>query len=434
MEVTATSFVPVDTIFGVTDYRLSFDAGDPAPEDRSFRLVAIDPCENDSPQGTIVSAPGLTGTGGSGCTSEITLVPEIADLANFLPSVSLELFVSVNGGAFSAAGTFPPNATEIPYRDANDGETLCFYFEAVLANDFGRARSAVFCQTVMITQPLRDFPLYGVEISDAEELLFQYGDDALQPVPTEAELLVSRLGGLLESGALPTPIFGGGGQLTFPALVDELDPGETLRFRLTDACDREVNTNAVEPVYLTARALIPGQNQLTWSPLINGLDGDFTYDVFRLGTGMMPVALTNDLTGLSFVDNNSSGSGDVVCYEVRARFRPVGSAESFVFSSNQVCVTPVLKLFVPNAFSPNGDGINDVFRPFFSSPPPLEGFLLQIWDRWGSLIHETQDPLAGWDGTDELQPVPLGTYLYVLQYTTGEGNKQQRSGTVNLLK
>ncbi|MEM9929135.1 MAG: hypothetical protein AAF840_04915, partial [Bacteroidota bacterium] len=273
LEVTATAFVPVDTVFGVTDFRLPFTANDPLPADRSFRLVAIDPCANDSPQWTIVSAAGLTGSGGSGCTSEILLLPETSDLANYLPATLLELFVSVNGGAFTPVGTFPPNAVEIPYRDANDGENLCFYFEAVLANNFGRARSAIFCQTVMITQPLRDFPLYGIELSDAGELLFQYGDDLLQPTPTEAELIVNRLSGLLESGPLPSPIFGGGGQLTFPALADELAAGETVRFRLTDACDREVNTNEVAPVRLMAREVFPGQNRLDWSPLVNGLDG-----------------------------------------------------------------------------------------------------------------------------------------------------------------
>lgn len=436
LEVTPTMFIPLDTVGVVTEYRLPFTTSDPSAADRQFLIVALDPCSNDSPQSSIVSAMSLSGVNGTGCTRDLLLSIDRPSLGAYLPATSLELFAATNGGPFLSAGTFPPTVETINYQRANDGEDLCFYVEAILANNFGRARSEVFCQTISINQPVVDFPLYGVEIDETGNLLFQYEDNPLQPVPTNEQLVITRTGSVLEFAPLLTPVFGSGGQLTMPPLTQALGPGETLRFRITDDCAREVTTNAVEPVYLTARALIPGQNQLTWSPLFNGLDGDITYDVFRADAGMTLVPLASDLTDLSFVDNISSGSGAEICYKVRARFRPVGAAvtETFVFSSNRACVTPVLELFMPNAFSPNGDGINDVFRPFFSSPPPSEGFLFQVWDRWGGLVHETKDPLAGWDGTDELQPVPVGTYLYILQYTSGEGDERQRSGTVNLLK
>lgn len=436
LEVTPTAFIPLDTIFGATEYRFPFTAADPDPAGRSFRLVAIDPCGNDSPQGTVVSPVGLTGSGGSGCTSEINLTAEVTDLAAFLPATVLELFVSVDGGAFNPAGTFPPNATVIPYRDANDGDDLCFYVEAVLANGFGRARSTIFCQSVMITQPLRDFPLYGVEIDEAGNVLFQYADDILQPEPADAQLLVSRNAGLLERAPLPTPVFGTGGQLTFPPLADALASGETFSFRLTDDCGREVNTNEVAPVVLEVREAFPGSNQLTWTPLINGLTGTITYDVFRSEAGGVLTPVVSGLMSLSYVDNFPGNGGGEVCYKVRARFLPEGAAvtNNFVFSSNEACVTPIPELYVPNAFSPNGDGVNDVFLPLFSSPPPLEGFRFQVWDRWGSLIHQTSDPLDGWDGTNQVQPLPTGTYMYVLLYTVSEGEFRKRSGTVNLLR
>ena len=436
LEVTPTAFVPLDTVYGASEYRFTFGPGDPDPAGRSFRLVAIDACGNDSPQGTLVSPVGLTGSGGSGCTSEITLTLEAIDLESFLPATVLELFTSVNGGPFAAAGTFPPNVATIPFRDANDGEDICFHIEAVLANNFGRARSTIFCQSVTITQPLRDFPLYGAEIDAAGNVLFQYSDDLLQPVPSDAQLLVTRIGGLLESAPLPTPVFGTGGQLTFPPLADALATGETFSFRLTDACDREVNTNAVEPVVLEVRELFPGSNQLSWTPLINGLDGAITYDVFRSEAGGVLTPVVSDLLDLSYVDNFLTSSGVEACYKVRARFRPTGVAptESFVFSSNEACVTPMPELYMPSAFSPNGDGINDVFGPFFSSPPPLEGFHFKVWDRWGSLIHETRDPLDWWDGTNQVQPLPTGPYVYILLYTVGEGEYRNRSGTVNLFR
>ncbi len=438
LEVTPTAFIPLDTVGNVTNYRFSFSATDPDPSGREFRIVAIDPCGNDSPQGAIVSGMDLTGTGGSGCTSEITLLPDLASLSGYLPATALELFVSTNGGAFVSSGTVGPAATTIAYRDANDGDDLCFYLEAAIAENSGRARSIVFCTSVMINQPARQIDLYGVEVDDDGNLLFQYDNNVLLPMLADANYLFTRRNNLLEqNGSLPLDLNAAGGQVTLMGpLADPLVSGETVAFRFTDDCMREITTNAVEPVYLTANEFFPGQNQLNWTPLINGLDGDITYDVFRADAGMMLVPLASGLTDLSFLDNSPVQGGGEVCYKVRARFQPAGAAptETFVFSSNRACVTPVPEVFLPNAFSPNGDGINDVFRPFFSPLPVEADYELLIFDRWGALLFETNDPSAGWDGMFNGQRMPIGVYVFTLRYQAKEGVVRPRTGTVNLLR
>lgn len=438
LEVTPTAFIPLDTVGDITNYRFPFSATDPDPAGREFRIVAIDPCGNDSPQGAIVSGMDLTGAGGSGCTSDITLTPDLASLGGYLPATALELFVSTNGGAFISTGTVSPAATSISYRDANDGDDLCFYLEAAIAENNGRARSTVFCTSVMINQPVREIDLYGVEIDDNGNLLFQYDAGVLLPVLTESNYLFTRGNNLLEqNGSLPLDLNAAGGQVTLMGpLVDPLASGETVAFRLTDDCMREVTTNAVEPVYLTVNEFFPGQNQLNWTPLINGLDGEITYDVFRADAGMTLVPLASGLTDLSFLDNSPGQGGGEVCYKVRARFRPAGAAptETFVFSSNRACVTPVPEVFVPNAFSPNSDGVNDVFRPFFSPLPVAADYELLIFDRWGALLFESNDPTAGWDGSFLNQRMPIGVYVYTLRYQAKEGVVRPRNGTVNLLR
>lgn len=438
LEVTPTAFIPLDTVGNVTNYRFSFSATDPDPAGREFRIVAIDPCGNDSPQGAIVSGMDLTGTGGSGCTSEITLTPDQTSLGGYLPATALELFVSTNGGTFVSAGTSGPAATTITYRDANDGDDLCFYLEAAIAENNGRARSNVFCTSVMINQPVRQVDLYGVEVDENGNLLFQYDNGILLPTLTEADYLFNRGGSVLErNSSLPTDLNAAGGQVTLMGpLADPLVSGETVAFRLTDDCMREVTTNAVEPVYLTANEFFPGQNQLNWTPLINGLDGEITYDVFRVDAAMTLVPLAAGLTALSFQDNRPVQGGGEVCYIVRARFLPDGAAlaESFVFNSNRACVTPVSEVFVPNAFSPNGDGVNDVFRPFFSPLPTATDYELLIFDRWGALLFETNDPEQGWDGMFNGQRMPTGVFVYTLRYQAKEGVVRPRNGTLNLLR
>jgi gliding motility-associated-like protein len=67
--------------------------------------------------------------------------------------------------------------------------------------------------------------------------------------------------------------------------------------------------------------------------------------------------------------------------------------------------------YVPNAFTPNGDGINDVFHPF-GQVIDLESYEFQIFDRWGAAVFGTDDPNKGWDGTSGGTLLPDGVYVY----------------------
>lgn len=74
------------------------------------------------------------------------------------------------------------------------------------------------------------------------------------------------------------------------------------------------------------------------------------------------------------------------------------------------------KLYMPNAFTPNGDGLNDVFRPTFIGPAAKYDF--RIYNRWGQLIFRTKTPGIGWDGTYKSQIQASDVYVY---YITAEG-------------
>lgn len=74
-------------------------------------------------------------------------------------------------------------------------------------------------------------------------------------------------------------------------------------------------------------------------------------------------------------------------------------------------------LFIPNVFSPNGDGINDIFQVQYTGDQPYD---LQILDRWGEPIFATHSKLAHWDGKLKGQPAPDGAYYYHLRIGTKE--------------
>lgn len=434
--------VVIDTVFSGLEFTLPVAPGDPPVEDRVFLLVAIDPCGNDSPQGRAAGVMDLSGTGGFACTETITLEVDQAAIVNYLPASLLELFVSTDGGAFLSAGTFPPNAATIGYNGANDGEDLCFYVEAVLAGDRGRARSVEYCQLIDFSQPVRDFPLYGAEVNTNGEVILQYGLAANQAVPTAARLLVTRGAGVTEAFDLTGFTFGSG-TVVIPALADLLEPGDGLRLRVIDECMREITTNTVAPIFLDARAFILVQNSLSWTPFVNNLDGTFTYSVARAFVadpgavaGAMFELIAMDIDEVALTDNTGNNQG-IACYQVSVRFLPADGTpgESATFRSNVVCVLPRAKVFVPNVFSPNAnEADNTIFLPRFSSLPPAEGYSLRVFDRWGGLLFETSDPSVGWAGDSNGQILSSGTFMYQLSFLAPDGETQRKAGTVNLLR
>jgi gliding motility-associated-like protein len=72
-------------------------------------------------------------------------------------------------------------------------------------------------------------------------------------------------------------------------------------------------------------------------------------------------------------------------------------------------------LFMPNAFSPNEDGENDVLKPFFRSDfAPISSYTFTVFNRWGSLLFQTNDINKAWDGTYRGEKLSVDTYVWVL--------------------
>ncbi len=76
-----------------------------------------------------------------------------------------------------------------------------------------------------------------------------------------------------------------------------------------------------------------------------------------------------------------------------------------------VIINGIYIFYVPNTFTPDGDGVNEIFRPY-GEGIDFSQYTMQIFDRWGELIFETPYPELGWDGTYKGQPVPIGTYIW----------------------
>ncbi len=95
---------------------------------------------------------------------------------------------------------------------------------------------------------------------------------------------------------------------------------------------------------------------------------------------------------------------------------------------------PAATLFVPNLFSPNGDGQNDTFRLY----GPVSSIIWQVYDRQGNRLFEADDIAAGWNGEHQGRPVPNGVYLWKISGKLADGTplqfEGQQSGMLRLVR
>ncbi len=89
----------------------------------------------------------------------------------------------------------------------------------------------------------------------------------------------------------------------------------------------------------------------------------------------------------------------------------------------------------PSAFTPNGDGKNDLFRLVYEPGCPISEFSLRVYDRWGRTVYVTNDPASGWDGQDAGLPAVAGTYMYIARFAAGtRGEHRLLKGDVSLVR
>jgi gliding motility-associated-like protein len=100
-----------------------------------------------------------------------------------------------------------------------------------------------------------------------------------------------------------------------------------------------------------------------------------------------------------------------------------------------ICIDPDVTLYVPNAFTPNDDGTNDVFNAQGIGIDP-DKFEMWIFDRWGNMIFYTDDMNKGWDGKVQgaENVCQIDTYVWKIKAVDQMGGKHNLIGKVSLIK
>lgn len=145
----------------------------------------------------------------------------------------------------------------------------------------------------------------------------------------------------------------------------------------------------------TVHLYVPGYNKYLWSTGAT----DAAIDVTTNGTYLLNV-----------IDKNGC--------------RGMDSVKIFFYDCKDV--------WIPNAFTPDKNGTNEIFRPIF--PAPVTHFKMQVWNRMGSLMYESTNQTVGWDGRFRGTEQGVGVYVYIISFTDIDGRDVLKKGTVTLVR
>jgi gliding motility-associated-like protein len=176
---------------------------------------------------------------------------------------------------------------------------------------------------------------------------------------------------------------------------------------------------------------------------LNGKFPELSWTHYRewpLGVLAYEIEVLNESTGLwetvsgvsgnrtRFIDDLTDLNQGLYCYRIRALEARGGENEA---TSNVACIAFNPRVFAPNAFSPNGDDIND---RFIVQGATLRQGQISIFNRWGQMIYSSGDLSEGWDGTYEGVAVPEGVYVYVIEGQGENGLPISLRGSITLIR
>jgi gliding motility-associated-like protein len=209
----------------------------------------------------------------------------------------------------------------------------------------------------------------------------------------------------------------------------EANANPNLRYRIVaaDSCGRSTQVGSIgQPIFL--QGAIKGQNEwavIEFSPYadIQHQSGEFAYDIQTFSEGNWKTIHQPNAAGL--FEDKPLISNDVNALE--KCYRIVGQNQVQISISNVLCLPYLPSVILPSAFSPNGDALNEIYRPLTLG---IVSYQMEIYNRWGQLIYSGDESQIGWDGNN----APQGVYVVKIQGIDNQNYFHSYVGSVTLVR
>ncbi|NOQ27746.1 MAG: T9SS type B sorting domain-containing protein [Bacteroidales bacterium] len=171
---------------------------------------------------------------------------------------------------------------------------------------------------------------------------------------------------------------------------------------------------------------------LKWNDLNEGSLIPIDYTIYRVIGNMEHVYIGSRPSNHTYFTDDIEDFQDYTqfCYYIRAT--ESGTPIDDFSQSNIACVYLKPKVYIPEAFTPNDDGINDLFQAVFSFIP--KEFEIKIYNRWGNIVFETRDYSQAWDGkVPNGNSAPTASYIYYIRIKTPNDQVVEQRGSVMVI-
>lgn len=208
----------------------------------------------------------------------------------------------------------------------------------------------------------------------------------------------------------------------------------SYEIKAVDFCENSTETSLKGNSIVCMVERSEDHNDIEWNLFEDWPSASTTYYVERGNEGGTFETIFQGKNVTQFRDENIfTNEDDVFQYRIKAVF-----GQHTVYS-NVVRELPDMKVYVPNAFTPNNDGVNDQFIVYGSggqngADEEVDNFSMTIFNRWGQIVYQSKDIHEGWDGSFQGQDSPPGTYLCNVEFRNKSGQFTYHAGNIVLIR
>jgi gliding motility-associated-like protein len=337
---------------------------------------------------------------------------------------------SINGSGFTETEPVAADKTSLILNDFPSDVIYCFVIRAILEGGVVSTSNKTCLSTKMQSSPQWINADYATVNADNGILL----SFSIDPSSEIKKFILERKTGVQGSFTQIYQFQSVSGSLLYNDSDADISKINYYRLSAVNNCNIPITHSNISSNIVLSIDRNVNDIRLTWNPYKEWRGGLGSYKIFATTGGIMEERYTagpaDTVYNISYSDLMYEITLKEVCFMVKA----IESSNPYTVngeSSSSVVCTPVSEVItVPNLFTPDNNGLNDLFRPVLSFTPV--DYQLIITDANRKTVFETKDYSQEWDGTRNGDHLPEGLYLWFLRIRTPSGRIVEKSGTITI--
>jgi len=330
-------------------------------------------------------------------------------------------------------------ATDFNYFDFIDGDTLYFRIEVIDADGNVRSTSSWEKIIAAIVQPPSEFFIEYLTVNAQNKIDVYYYIDTLAEIENfkinNDPLDVPNPSNTVRKDNFDVLTQNNPHKYNQDTITDPNTTSYYYQVVANDSCNQDHFSTIGRTIYLEGELADFFRNKVEWNEFELENASISNYRLYRdYGAGMQLVSsfAPGDNVYMDNVEEYYTQLG-TFCYRVEADYSipiPNEGSASYTTSSNTMCLEQRPSVYIPNAIAPNG--VNNEFKPVIVFGNPTN-YSLKIFNRWGELLFESNNPDNGWFGTKNGNQVVSGGYPYNISFIAADGKLVKKSGIVTVI-